>query len=86
MGYSVFYDSYNYCSLSVWPFDKAVPAKIWQFAKMALDVTIMNKEAILKQLSDGPSTRMDILKAAQNIDPSFKETQLRYLLGVCISN
>lgn len=45
----------------------------------------MNKEAILKQLSDGPSTRMDILKAAQKIDPSFKETQLRYLLGVCIN-
>jgi hypothetical protein len=53
---------------------------------MASEVTMMNKEAILNQLTDGTSTRKDILKAAQKIDPTFKETQLRYLLGVLDSS
>jgi hypothetical protein len=42
----------------------------------------MNKDKIINYLPEGTSTRKDILKAAQKVDPSFKETQLRYLLGV----
>lgn len=46
----------------------------------------MKKDEILNQLPDGPSTRKDILKAAQKVHPSFKETQLRYLLEVLNSS
>ena len=41
----------------------------------------MNKHAIIRKLPDGTCTRQQILHAAQLVEPSFKETQLRYLLG-----
>jgi hypothetical protein len=53
---------------------------------MAFEVTMMKKDKILKQLPYGHSTRKDILKAAQKVDPSFKESQLRYLLEVLNSS
>jgi len=49
-------------------------------------VTFINKQAILHQLPDGICTRKSILQAAQTIDSSFKETQLRYLLSVLDSS
>lgn len=41
----------------------------------------MNKHAIIRELPDGTCTRQQILHAARIVDPSFKETQLRYLMG-----
>jgi hypothetical protein len=41
----------------------------------------MDKKAILQKLPDGICTRQHILHAAQIVEPSFKETQLRHLLG-----
>ena len=41
----------------------------------------MNKHAIIQKLPDGTCTRQQILHAARIVDPSFKETQLRYLMG-----
>jgi hypothetical protein len=40
----------------------------------------MKKETIVDNLPDGTNTREQILKAAQLVEPSFKETQLRYLI------
>lgn len=48
---------------------------------MAEGVICMNKHAVIRKLPDGTSTRQQIIHAAQLVDPSFKETQLRYLLG-----
>jgi len=41
----------------------------------------MDKHAILQKLPDGTCTRQQILRAARIVEPSFKETQLRYLIG-----
>lgn len=41
----------------------------------------MNKHAIIRKLPDGTCTRQQILHAARIVEPSFKETQLRYLMG-----
>ncbi|MDY0290255.1 MAG: hypothetical protein RBR15_15620 [Sphaerochaeta sp.] len=42
----------------------------------------MKLESLLYTMPDGIYTRQNILHAAQKLDPSFKETQLRRLLGV----
>ncbi|MGE4468391.1 hypothetical protein [Sphaerochaeta sp.] len=41
----------------------------------------MNKHAIIRNLPDGTCTIQQILHAARIVEPSFKETQLRYLMG-----
>ncbi len=41
----------------------------------------MNKSAIIRNLPNGTCTRQQILRAARIVEPSFKETQLRYLMG-----
>ena len=41
----------------------------------------MDKRAILQKLPDGICTRQHIVHAARLVEPSFKETQLRQLLG-----
>lgn len=41
----------------------------------------MDKHAIMQKLPDDICTRQQILHAARIIQPSFKETQLRHLLG-----
>lgn len=41
----------------------------------------MNKHAVIRKLPDGTCTRQQILHAARIVEPSFKETQLRYLMG-----
>ena len=41
----------------------------------------MDKHAIIRKLPDGTCTRQQILHVARIIEPSFKETQLRYLMG-----
>ena len=48
---------------------------------MADEVMCMNKHAIIRKLPDGTCTRQQILHAARIVEPSFKETQLRYLMG-----
>ncbi len=40
----------------------------------------MNKYAIMQKLADDTFTRQQILYAAQIVEPTFKKTQLRYLL------
>src|SRR5690554_3099027 len=47
---------------------------------MAEEVMSMNKHAIIRNLPDGTCTRQQILHAARIVEPSFKETQLRYLM------
>ena len=42
----------------------------------------MDKHAIIRKLPEGTCTRQQILHAARIVDPSFKETQLRYLMGI----
>jgi len=41
----------------------------------------MNKHAIIRKFPDGTCTRQQILHAARIVEPSFKETQLRNLMG-----
>ena len=41
----------------------------------------MDKHEIIRKLPDGTCTRQQILHAARIVEPSFKETQLRYLMG-----
>ena len=41
----------------------------------------MNKHEIIQKLPNGAFTRQQILYAARIVNPSFKETQLRYLMG-----
>lgn len=48
---------------------------------MAEEVMYMNKHAVIRKLPDGTCTRQQILHAARIVEPSFKETQLRYLMG-----
>jgi hypothetical protein len=48
---------------------------------MAEEVMCMNKHAIIRKLPDGTCTRQQILHAARIVEPSFKETQLRNLMG-----
>lgn len=48
---------------------------------MAEEVMCMDKHAIIRKLPDGTCTRQQILHAARIVEPSFKETQLRYLMG-----
>ncbi len=42
----------------------------------------MKLQALLQTMPDGIYTRQHILHAAQKVDASFKETQLRHLMGV----
>ncbi len=46
----------------------------------------MDKHAIIRTLPDDTCTRQQILHAAQIIEPSFKETQLRYLMGTLLDS
>jgi hypothetical protein len=48
---------------------------------MAEEVMCMNKHAVIRKLPDGTCTRQQILHAARIVEPSFKETQLRNLMG-----
>ncbi len=48
---------------------------------MAEEVMCMDKHAIIRKLPEDTCTRQQILHAARIVDPSFKETQLRYLIG-----
>jgi hypothetical protein len=48
---------------------------------MAEGVMCMDKHAIIQKLPNGTCTRQQILHAARKVEPSFKETQLRYLMG-----
>ncbi|MDX9825715.1 hypothetical protein [Sphaerochaeta sp.] len=41
----------------------------------------MNKHAILREFPDGTCSGQQILRAARIVAFSFKETQLRYLMG-----
>jgi hypothetical protein len=41
----------------------------------------MDRNAIIRNLPDGICSRQQILHAARIVEPSFKETQLRYLMG-----
>ena len=41
----------------------------------------MNTNAIIEKLPDYACSRQQILHAAQIVEPSFKETQLRHLMG-----
>ncbi|AEV30205.1 hypothetical protein SpiGrapes_2438 [Sphaerochaeta pleomorpha str. Grapes] len=41
----------------------------------------MKKQEIIQKLPDGIFSRQQILHAAQSVEPSFKDTQLRYLIG-----
>ena len=47
---------------------------------MAEEVVCMNKHAVIRNLPDSTCTRQQILHAAQCIEPSFKETQLKNLM------
>ena len=51
-------------------------------AVMALEVADMEKYTIIQKLPDGTCSRQQILQAAQSIEPSFKITQFRHLMGV----
>ena len=46
----------------------------------------MNKHAVIRKLPDGTCTRQQILHAARIVEPSFKETQLRYLIGILLNS
>ena len=61
---------------------KAKTAKIIEFAEMAEEVMSMNKHAVIRNLPDGTCSRQQILRAARIVEHSFKETQLRYLMGI----
>jgi len=41
----------------------------------------MNKHLVIRKLPDGTCTRQQILHTARIVEPSFKETQLRNLIG-----
>ncbi len=41
---------------------------------------------VVEQLPEGTFTRQQILQAAQHIDSSFKDTQLRYLIGSLLNS
>ena len=60
--------------------NSARTAKKFKLAEMAEEVICMNKHAIIQKLTDDICTRQHILHAARIVDPSFKETQLRYLM------
>jgi len=53
---------------------------------MAEEVMCMDNHAIIRNLPDGTYTRQQILHAAQIVEPSFKETQLRYLMGTLLDS
>ena len=53
---------------------------------MAEEVMCMNKHAVIRKLPDGTCTRQQILHAARIVEPSFKETQLRYLMGILLNS
>ena len=61
--------------------ERAITAKNWKFAEKADEEISMNKDAIIRNLPNGTCSRQQILYAAQRVEPSFKETQLRYLMG-----
>ena len=61
--------------------ERAKTAKNRKFAKKADEEISMNKDEIIRNLPDGTCSRQQILYAAQRVEPSFKETQLRYLMG-----
>jgi len=60
---------------------KAKMAKILKFAEIAEKEVYMINHAIIQKLPDDIFTRQQILRAARIVEPSFKETQLRYLMG-----
>jgi len=53
---------------------------------MAEEVMCMNKHAVIRKLPDGMCTRQQILHAARIVEPSFKETQHRYLMGILLNS
>ncbi|WP_320129647.1 DUF6577 family protein [uncultured Sphaerochaeta sp.] len=46
----------------------------------------MEKHAVIQKLPDGICSRQQILHAAQAVEPSFQDTQLRYLIGVLLNS
>ena len=53
---------------------------------MAEEVMCMDNHAIIRNLPNGTWTRQQILHAAQIVEPSFKETQLRYVIGTLLDS
>ena len=53
---------------------------------MAEDVMCMDNHAIIRNLPNGTWTRQQILHTAQIVEPSFKETQLRYVIGTLLDS
>jgi hypothetical protein len=53
---------------------------------LAEEMMSMDKFAIVCNLPDGVCSRQQILLAARSYDPSFKETQLRYLTGALLDS
>jgi hypothetical protein len=53
---------------------------------MAEEVMCMNKHAVIRNLPDGICSRQQILHAARIVEPSFKETQLRNLMGTLLNS
>ena len=66
--------------------DSARTAKYRKIAKKAEEAEPMRKDAIIHSLPEGPFSRQEILDAARTIDPSFKETQLRHLMGTLLGS
>ncbi|MCK9341379.1 MAG: hypothetical protein M0P37_06470, partial [Synergistaceae bacterium] len=46
----------------------------------------MDSNAIIRNLPDGTCSRQQILRAARIVEPSFKETQFRYLMGTLLNS
>jgi hypothetical protein len=57
-------------------------ANYHKFAEIAEEVADMNNQAIIQKLTDDICSRQQILHAAQSVEPSFKDTQLRHLMEV----
>lgn len=57
-----------------------------KFAEVAEKALYMDRNAIIRNLPDGICSRQQILHAARIVEPSFKETQLRYLMGTLLNS
>ncbi len=61
-------------------------AKYRKIAEKAEEAEPMRNDAIIHALPEGLFSRQEILDAARTIDASFKETQLRHLMGTLLGS
>jgi hypothetical protein len=66
--------------------DSARTAKYWKIAEKAEEAETIKNDAIIHALPEGLLSRQEILHAARTVDPSFKETQLRHLMGTLLGS